>query len=62
MAWADTIMNIETKMIGNTMKRVVRTIPTVQIDAKCRGGLVKDGWEWSANDKENYDKFRSIYK
>lgn len=62
MSWADAIMNIETKMIGNTMQRVVRTIPTAVIDAKSRGGVIKDGWVWSTNDKENWDKFRGLYK
>lgn len=62
MAWCDHILNIETKMVGNVMKRVVRTVPTVQVEAKSRGGVVKDGWEWSNVDKENYDKFRGLFK
>lgn len=62
MAWADHLLNIETKMVGNTMQRVCRTIPTVSVEAKSRGGLIKDGWVWSANDKENYDKFRGVFK
>ena len=43
MAWADHILNIETKMVGNSMKRVVRTVPTVSVDAKSRGNVIKDG-------------------
>lgn len=62
MSWADHILNIETKMIGNTMSRVCRTLPTVAVDAGSRGGVVKDGWVWDVNDKVNYDKFRSLFK
>lgn len=62
MSWGDHVLNIETKMVGNVMKRVVRTIPTITVDAKSRGGFIKDGWEWSSIDKENYDKFKSVFK
>jgi len=61
MSWADHILNIETKMIGNTMQRVVRTIPTAVIDAKSRGAVIKDGWVWDVNDRVNFDKFRSAF-
>jgi hypothetical protein len=49
-------------MVGNTMQRVCRTIPTASVDAKSRGSVIKDGWVWSSVDKENYDKFRSAFK
>jgi KaiC/GvpD/RAD55 family RecA-like ATPase len=62
MSWADHILNIEAKMVGNTMQRVVRAIPTVTVDAKSRGGVIKDGWVWSQVDSENYAKFRGAFK
>lgn len=61
-SWSDHLLNIETKMVGNAMQRVVRTIPTATIDAKSRGGVVKDGWVLDQNEKVNYDKFRSAFK
>lgn len=62
MAWADHILNIETKMVGNTMQRVCRTVPTAQVDAKSRGGVIKDGWVWDNTDKVNFDKFKGAFK
>lgn len=62
MAWADNILNIETKLVGNEMQRIVRTIPTATIDAKSRGGVVPDGWKWEKDHKVNYAKFRSFFK
>lgn len=61
-SWCDHLMNIETKMVGNSMQRVVRTIPTSTVDAKSRGGIIKDGWVLEADDKSNYTKFRSAFK
>lgn len=61
-SWCDHLLNIEVKMVGNTMQRVVRTIPTATVDAKSRGAVVKDSWVWEADDKANYAKFKSAFK
>lgn len=61
-SWCDHLLNIEAKMVGSSMQRVVRTVPTSTVDAKSRGAVVKDGWVWEADDKSNYAKFRSAFK
>lgn len=60
-SWADHLLNIETKMVGNNMQRVVRALPTAVVDAKSRGGVVKDGWVWESDDKKNYETFRKLF-
>ncbi len=61
-SWCDHLLNIEAKMVGSSMQRVVRTIPTATIDAKSRGAVIKDGWVLDQSDKVNHDKFRSVFK
>lgn len=62
LAWADHILNIESKMIGDKMERVCRSRETVNLDAGSRGNLVPDNWKWDANGKVNFEKFRSFFK
>ncbi len=59
--WPDHFINIESKMVGNTPKRTLRTLPSNTVEAKSRGGVVPHGMEWGSNTKENYAKFRALF-
>lgn len=61
-SWPDHLLNIETSMQGNVMRRKLRTIPTQTMDAKSRGGMVPDGMEWGSDSKVNYAAFKSLFK
>lgn len=61
LAWSDHTLHIQGKMMGDELKRTVYTKPTMSREAKSRGGIVKDGWVWSSNSKENFDKLRSQF-
>lgn len=62
VAWPDHLLNIQTSLGSTNQKRVVKTIPTSTLEAKSRGGVVKNDWEWSASSKENWEKFRSLFQ
>lgn len=61
-AWPDHLLNVETQLVGSEQRRKVRTLPTQTIDAKSREGMVKDGWLWTADDKENWETFRKMFE
>lgn len=62
-AWPDHFLNIEGRFssTGEAI-RIVRTKPTMTVEAKSRGGVVPDGWKWGANSKENWEKLRGLFK
>ncbi len=62
VAWPDHFLNVEAQFSQNELRRKVRTLPTQTLDAKSRGGMVPDGWQWSANSEENYKKLRAFFK
>ena len=47
--------------MSNNYKRVVQTIPTKSMEAKSRGGIIKDGWEWTDNSQDNFNKVRALF-
>ena len=61
LAWADHTLHIEAHMIGDKLTRTVYTIPTQSREAGSRGGIVPNGWAWTANAKENYTKLRQLF-
>lgn len=61
-AWTDHFLNIESTMNGSNFVRKVRTRPTQYVEAKSRGNMVPDGWQWVDDMKVNYDKFRGLFK
>jgi len=61
VAWCDHFINIEAAMVGNNVKRRLRTLPTASVDAKSRGGVVPDGTEWGEDSKANWVKFRGLF-
>ena len=61
-AWPDHLLNINAQYQGNKIVRNVRTLPTANIEAKSRGGVVQDGWTWTDSDEENFSKFRGMFK
>lgn len=61
-AWPDHLLNVSASYIGNELRRVVRTLPSQTIEAKSREGMVKDGWQWSINDEENWKQFRGMFQ
>lgn len=62
LAWADCILHIESHMIGDKLVRTVYTRPTQSREAKSRGAVVPDAVKWSDNAKDNWSKFRSLFK
>ena len=61
-AWCDHFLNIESTMNGPNFVRKVRTRPTQYVEAKSRGNMVPDGWQWVDDMKINYDKFRGLFQ
>jgi len=61
-AWPDHLLNVQGMFVGNELRRVVRTLPSQTIEAKSREGLVKDGWQWEADDEANWKKFRGLFQ
>lgn len=62
LAWADCILHVESHLVGDKLARTVFTRPTQTKEAKSRGGFVPDGMKWTDNDKENWQKFRGLFK
>lgn len=61
LAWADHTLHISGTMVGDKLKRIVYTKPTQSREAKSRGGIVKDGWVWTEDGKENFDQLRKQF-
>jgi len=59
--WSDHTLYIEGKMVGDTLKRKVYTLPSQLREGKSRGGIVPNGLEWGDNMQENYSKFRGLF-
>lgn len=62
IAWTDHTLHIQAQLVGDKLIRTVFTKPTQSREAKSRGGIVSDNWRWTDNDKENWTKFRSLFK
>ena len=61
LAWADHILHVQASMIGEELRRVVYTKPTQSKEAKSRGGIVPDGWQWKEDMSVNYKNFRGLF-
>ena len=61
LAWSDHTLQVKGVMQGDVLKRTVYTKPTKSRECKSRGGVVKDGWVWSENSKENFNKLREQF-
>jgi len=61
LAWADHTLHIEAQMIGDKLKRTVWTIPTQSREAGSRGGVIKNGLQWTENAKENWAELRKLF-
>ena len=61
LAWSDHTLHIKGVMLGDSLKRTVYTKPTKSREAKSRGGIVADGWIWTEDSKENFDKLREQF-
>lgn len=62
LAWPDHLLHIKSQLVGEKLKRRIRTKPSQSIEAKSRGGIVPDNWEWSEDMKGNYEYFRKLFK
>lgn len=62
LAWSDHTLHVSGMMMGDELNRTVYTKPTKSREAKSRGGVVKDGWKWGVDSKENFDKLRSQFE
>ena len=61
LAWSDHTLHVAGVMMGDELHRTVYTKPTKSREAKSRGGIVKDGWKWSADSKANFAKLREQF-
>ena len=61
LAWSDHTLNITGQMMGDELKRVVYTKPTMSREAKSRGNMVQNGWRWGNDSKDNFDKLREQF-
>ena len=61
LAWSDHTLHVKGVMLGDVLKRTVYTKPTKSREAKSRGGIIKDGWVWSENSAENFNKLREQF-
>lgn len=59
--WSDHTLFLEGKMYGDTMKRIVHTLPNQIREAKSRGKIIPDGWEWGEDSAENYERLRKAF-
>lgn len=62
LGFTDHTLHIQAQLVGDKLIRTVYTKPTQSREAKSRGGIVPDNWKWSDNDKENWTKFRGLFK
>ena len=62
LGFTDHTLHIQAQLVGDKLIRTVYTKPTQSREAKSRGGLVPDGWRWVEDDKENWKKFRALFK
>ena len=61
LAWCDHLLYVDSRMVGDKLRRVIYTKPTQTKEAKSRGGIIEDGTIWSDDMSENYKKFRSHF-
>lgn len=61
-AWPDHFMNVTGTYSGTELKRSVRTLPSQTIEAKSRGGMVKDGWVWPKETEAAWKEFRALFE
>lgn len=59
--WADHILYIDGKMVGESVQRTVYVQPSQIREAKSRGCVVPNGWKWSDNMQENWDFLRGLF-
>lgn len=59
--WSDHTMHLQSRMVGDEIRRQVRTKPTENIEAKSKGGVIADPMPWGPDAKENYDRLRKLF-
>ena len=59
--WSDHTLHVRAKMVGDEVRRMLRTIPSQTIEAKSSGGIVPDGMVWGKSAKDNYAGFRQLF-
>lgn len=62
LAFTDHTLHVQAQLVGDRLQRTVYTKPTQSREAKSRGGIVADQWKWLDDDKENWKKFRGLFK
>ena len=61
LGWTNHTMHIQASYVGDQVVRRIHTRPTASLEAKSRGGIIKDGTLWGDNMKENYTNFRKLF-
>ena len=62
LGWTDHTLHVQAVQLGDKLKRTVFTKPTQSKEAKSRGGIIPDGWQWTDSDNENYNYFRGLFE
>jgi len=60
--WADHIMHVRSRQLGDEIQRNIRTMPTDILEAGSRGKMIPDGMVWGQDPVENYKVFRALFE
>ena len=59
--WADHTLHIRSRLIGERLERIIRTIPSETLEAGSRGMRVPDMTKWGTDVAANYASFRKLF-
>ena len=59
--WADHVIHVRARQVGDEIQRNLRTMPTDTIEAGSRGKMIPDGLVWSKDPVKNYAEFRKLF-
>lgn len=59
--WADHVMHVRSRQIGDEIQRNVRTMPTDTIEAGSRGKMIPDGMVWGVEPAANYKALKQLF-
>lgn len=59
--WSDHTLYVDGKLVGDTLKRKVYTLPSQIREGKSRGGIIPNDWTWVDDMNVNYKKMRGLF-
>ena len=62
LGWVQHTLHLQAFYAGDTLKRIVRTLPSKGLESKSHGGVIPDRWEWkTAELKEEWAQLRGWF-